>query len=834
MTSASQVEALLAEDRWIRSLARRLVADPHAADDLAQDAYLTALADGVRPRDARAWLGGILRNLWRDLARSSARRARREAQAAVPEATASTDELVAEVELRKHVAELVLALDEPLRRALILRFFQDRSLSELAQAEGISVSTAHERVERGLVRLRAQLDAAHRCDRRAWAAGVAALAARGAATRVLWRGMLMGTVVKTAFAFLVLGALGWLTLGREPRTVVEPSAAPVVESALEPSVAPAPALREGVAQREQGVPESVRGDSGSRGEALEAQVRGRVLALDGSPLAGIPVGLLCQPFMDDPVPEHGPQTTSADDGSFTLALPSGSQLVRPIDLDPARILLAVEERDTGEGGREWRLTLTDASPYAGDVVDEAGAPIEGAEVRVELDGCYLRDHGFRRLMDMQREWKTTSDSLGRFVLPLAPAGEAVVLRASAAGFLPTDVRATGAVQAVQVVLRRGPDDVPLRGIVLGPDGAPLPGARVVTMFEAATSAGDGTFTVLWHAKATHSIGLPDGSRMRRTETHITATKEGLRPLHVPLASLDLAAPLVLRLEEELRITGRVVDAHGEPQESVSVWVSDLTPLGTYVGGSPDPCLPLSVETLGSSEPGCTSAAEGQFELRHLLDREYHVMAFDPRTLSFTGPWLLAAGSAGVTLVLEEEPGTARLAGRILTADGEPLAGVRMFLQRTAPGGLAFGGDMDSAVVTDATGGFEFPAVVLTDTQLTCFHDSFFVHSVPLASLADPEHVEVIAPRMCEVQIELGDPGLADRACFLDEDGHRLAALIFDSNSITVHAELGLSRGRSEVALLAGSARTLVLEQAGAEVLRMPVHLDPAQRTVLRP
>src|SRR5262245_36353196 len=124
---ASDFQALLSEDRWIRRLAAKLVADASTAEDLVQDTYLTALAGGTRARTPRAWLAGILRNLWRDHARSSARRTRRELGVARPEATTSTDELVAEVELRKRVAELVLELEEPLRRALILRFFKDCS-----------------------------------------------------------------------------------------------------------------------------------------------------------------------------------------------------------------------------------------------------------------------------------------------------------------------------------------------------------------------------------------------------------------------------------------------------------------------------------------------------------------------------------------------------------------------------------------------------------------------------------------------------------------------------------------------------------------------------------
>lgn len=95
--SASDLQALLSEDRWIRRLAARLVADSSTADDLVQEAYLTALSVTEQPRSARAWSSGAVRSLWRDRARSGARRERRERAAARGEALPASAELVAEV-----------------------------------------------------------------------------------------------------------------------------------------------------------------------------------------------------------------------------------------------------------------------------------------------------------------------------------------------------------------------------------------------------------------------------------------------------------------------------------------------------------------------------------------------------------------------------------------------------------------------------------------------------------------------------------------------------------------------------------------------------------------
>src|SRR5206468_4093801 len=66
---AIDLQGLLAEDRWIRRLARRLAGDAHAAEDLVQETWAAALdvrQDAPRPHALRPWLRGILRNLWID------------------------------------------------------------------------------------------------------------------------------------------------------------------------------------------------------------------------------------------------------------------------------------------------------------------------------------------------------------------------------------------------------------------------------------------------------------------------------------------------------------------------------------------------------------------------------------------------------------------------------------------------------------------------------------------------------------------------------------------------------------------------------------------------
>src|SRR5262245_36831038 len=154
-----ELESLLCEERWMRRLARRLVADPSEAEDLVQDAWVARLSAPRSERAlSRAWTSSVLRNLWRDLLRGRERPERRERAAARLEGGAAQDELAAELELRQRVGACLLELAEPYRRALTLRFYRELTLKAIARSEGISTTSAHERVERGLALLRARLD----------------------------------------------------------------------------------------------------------------------------------------------------------------------------------------------------------------------------------------------------------------------------------------------------------------------------------------------------------------------------------------------------------------------------------------------------------------------------------------------------------------------------------------------------------------------------------------------------------------------------------------------------------------------------------------------------
>jgi len=154
-------DTLLRDTRWVRSIARSLVTDPADADDLAQEAAVTALRRPPRrSTNLKGWLQTVMRNALRQRHRGEARRARREAAIADDTQTSAepADLVVERAMLRKQVADAALELAEPYRTAILMRFFEAMTPNQIARARELPVATVHTHLRRGLQLLRTRLD----------------------------------------------------------------------------------------------------------------------------------------------------------------------------------------------------------------------------------------------------------------------------------------------------------------------------------------------------------------------------------------------------------------------------------------------------------------------------------------------------------------------------------------------------------------------------------------------------------------------------------------------------------------------------------------------------
>lgn len=139
------------------TLARYLMRDDAAAQDVVQDAYLRALKyfDRYRGGDARAWVLAIVRNTshtWRKRHRTAVvefdeRQHSESVEGQTPEAAllrAADREMV-----RRALDRLPLEL----REVIVLREIQELSYKEIAAVAGIPIGTVMSRLSRARARL---------------------------------------------------------------------------------------------------------------------------------------------------------------------------------------------------------------------------------------------------------------------------------------------------------------------------------------------------------------------------------------------------------------------------------------------------------------------------------------------------------------------------------------------------------------------------------------------------------------------------------------------------------------------------------------------------------
>lgn len=248
MSPPLQPEILLSHAGALRSMARALLGDEHAADDVLQDTWLRALIAPPSVDDERTGVGGWLRSVAHGFAlqhrRGEVRRTRRE-QVYAAERPEALDADQRSAVLRA-VMEAVLALDEPYRETVLLRWFEGLPPRAIAARLGVAVATIDSRLQRAHARLRARLERDLGREPRGWR-GLVALALGApdravASTLVLpLIGVAVSLKVVGAALAAVVGICVWVGWDREQPADVAPAH---VAIAAEPATEPSPLAAE--------------------------------------------------------------------------------------------------------------------------------------------------------------------------------------------------------------------------------------------------------------------------------------------------------------------------------------------------------------------------------------------------------------------------------------------------------------------------------------------------------------------------------------------------------------------------------------------------------------
>lgn len=147
---------LLYQDQYPQLCRLALLLGAPDAEDLVQDAFIRLFRHPrhLRAAHASSYLQRIVVNLTRDRARHLT--LARSRSVATPVDTPAPDESVA---ARTSMKTALAQLSPRHREALVLRYWLDLSLKEMAASMNVSVGTAKSHLSRGLAPLRTQLGA---------------------------------------------------------------------------------------------------------------------------------------------------------------------------------------------------------------------------------------------------------------------------------------------------------------------------------------------------------------------------------------------------------------------------------------------------------------------------------------------------------------------------------------------------------------------------------------------------------------------------------------------------------------------------------------------------
>ncbi|MCR9247414.1 MAG: sigma-70 family RNA polymerase sigma factor [bacterium] len=381
---------------WLARLARALLGEANAADDLVQETAVAALRSELPPVQRRAWLAAVARRLAARHVRGEARRARRERnrERTTPVLLPDTSELVARAEVAEQVTGAAQRLPEPFRRTILLRFLEGLSPDEIARRDGKPVDTVRWRVRRGLELLRRELVRGSDRDWAAWSVLLVPLARTGEVAGPATAGVtatLGGTVAAliamkatTLLAATLLGTAGllvWITW------------TPDTDSAGPPNVAAGAAVAARPAQRVAAEPPTASSSEiepdrtavaagpmapTTPAAAAGAPLFGRVVDEAGEPVPGATVYLVAAETGGDRGPVQ--RTQSDTRGGFRLA---GHDSEEVLDLGVAAngyVRAAVPQAWPDRTNEELVVVLARGRRVRGVVVDEFDRPVPALEL----------------------------------------------------------------------------------------------------------------------------------------------------------------------------------------------------------------------------------------------------------------------------------------------------------------------------------------------------------------------------------------------------------------------------------------------------------------------
>ncbi len=786
-------EALLAETDWMRRLARALVRDVDAADDLVQDTVLAALrAQPELDRGLRPWLARVLRNFARERVRSGARRTAREAVHSAPDAELpEASELAARVELQQLVVRLVLELDEPLRRTVLLRYFEGLEPAQIAASTGAPDGTVRWRLKRALDDVRERLDERHGGNRDAWTSALLPFAIERtlvapASASASGGALVMGTTTKWWWmsAATVIALLGWWSArSAAPASDVQGSTPETIALSQPPETELAPS--QAVGERE---PVASSAPSTAAAPAL-TRARIRFVDANGAALAGVRFTGQVGGFRE--------QSTSGADGVAEI---SSALITQHVQVDFSALgprYAQWHARETVEPGVLTELgdvQLSEGAAVTVRVLGRDGTELEDVPVCIASAQDSRNEANRAQYGPMGRsgwnEARTGEDGRARF--------EGLALERSIAW---ARVEEQNWYWSEPIELRGGED----AGVVVVRVAPRAPSARLRVIVRAHDGGEIRELWTFWRQrddKGWSSEGGGSGKAIERTLLNATHVDEFLvydaRGTYgiARLADLDATEePHEIVLGPGTRVPLEVVDAEGAAIRGASCIAFDRA-LSRAIGFR-QPWSPTE---------NALTVLDGPFDV------DVRASGFAPERV---GPFVAATAPRPIRIVLRARPG---VRGRLLGAQG-PVAGEWVSLQRVLEQPMSRNGvpcflsdSASSTAKTDADGRFRLDVPERGRFVIACVPEGRAAAYSPEIEL-DPD-------------VESGEIELTPR------DGGRVEGRVRDESGRAVAgAIVGLTRGLLDGRTArADSDGNYHFDSVGAGewfVYRAPQMLDPS-------
>jgi hypothetical protein len=409
---------------------------------------------------------------------------------------------------------------------------------------------------------------------------------------------------------------------------------------------------------------------------------GRVLSA-GAPVAGAEVIAREGRRWGDPDPEAAEVLLSCNaagefSGQLDVRLSYDLELIarssRMLPKDSMHL-----SHDVEEDVRGLELQLFPATEIYGAVTIEDGRVVEGAKLKLAIHDQWQRrrEGAVRNTTYVPIEYpERTTGVDGQFAFEV-PEGH-------------FQIDASHAEHGNASLWRVAPEDSPhdlrlavrekdptsrIVGRVYGPDGKPVPGAKIVFSHQGPKTEADENGEFVLDGAKKHWAIAPE----------LFAWAPGMTPAAVPLGELtELVGPVRIDLQRGAVIAGKVVNAEGKGLRGKQLRILGLREL--QVG---DTSAPTVLSVFGEGLDRLNSEPDGSFRFDALPVGQYTLVAgdsvYDPAASA-----VVATGDLEVRLVIGEltAPG-ANISGTVVRGgDGAPLVGVKIEAHRVQRSGTS--------------------------------------------------------------------------------------------------------------------------------------------------